>query len=145
MEIENYRADQLTGRVIECIIHVHQTLGPGFLEYVYRRALLIELRKRKLATENEKEFKIHYDGQEVGIHRLDLLVEEQLIIELKTVEALSKAHYAQVRSYLRAARLNVALLVNFASERADFRRIEAWSIAASRASPRRSGSLKENV
>lgn len=129
-EMDAYRADQLTGRVIECIIHVHKTLGPGFLENVYRRALLIELRKRDLATENEKEFVVHYDGLEVGKHRLDLLVEDQLIIELKTVEALSKAHYAQVRSYLRAARLNVALLVNFALDRADFRRIEAWDIAA---------------
>lgn len=129
MEIENYRADELTGRVIECIIHVHRTLGPGFLENVYRRALLIELRKRNLATENEKEFVVHYDGHEVGRHRLDLLVEGQLIIELKTVETLGKAHYAQVRSYLRAARLNVALLVNFALDRADFRRIAAWNIA----------------
>lgn len=124
MEIDGYRSDKLTGRVIQCIIHVHQTLGPGFLENVYRRALLIELRKRDLTTEAEKEIVVYYDGQEVGKHRLDLLVEDQVIIELKTVEVLSKAHYAQVRSYLRAALLDVALLVNFADDHADFRRVQ---------------------
>jgi GxxExxY protein len=66
---------------------------------------------------------IYHDGHEAG-HRLDLLVEQQVILELKTVEALSKAHYAQVRSYLEATRLELALLINFAGERADFRRIE---------------------
>lgn len=116
--------DDLTGRVIRCIIHVHQALGPGFLESVYRRALLVELRNQDLASESEKEVAVYYDGQEVGRHRLDLLVEGQLIVELKTVEALSKAHYAQVRSYLGATRLDLALLVNFAEDRADFRRIE---------------------
>ncbi|HEX2165886.1 MAG TPA: GxxExxY protein [Longimicrobiales bacterium] len=98
-------AVKLTGRIIQCIIHVHQTLGPGFLESVYRRALVIELRKQKLTTEAEKEIgrsrkgnRVYYDGQEVGKHRLDLLVEGQVIVELKTAEALGKAHYAQVRS-----------------------------------------------
>ena len=65
-----------------------------------------------------------YEGEEVGRHRLDLLVDTRLILELKTVEDLAKAHYAQVRSYLKATGLSVALLVNFAKERADFRRIE---------------------
>ena len=120
----NYQQDKLTETIIECIIQVHQTLGPGFLESIYRKSLLIELRKRDLTVETEKEVTIYYDGQEVGKHRLDLLVAESRIIELKTVEALSKAHDAQVRSYLKATSLSVAILVNFAVERADFRRIE---------------------
>ena len=124
MESEAYRSDELTGRVIQCIIRVHQTLGPGFLESIYHRALLIELRKQNLATDDEKEVMIYYDGHVVGRHVLDLLVEGQLILELKTVEFLGKAHYAQVRSYLKATRLDLALLVNFASDRADFRRIQ---------------------
>lgn len=124
MEIGPYDGDELTGRVIQCIIHVHQTLGPGFVESVYRRALLIELGKQDLKTETEKAVVVYYDRQPVGKHRLDLLVEGRVIVELKTVDALSKAHYAQVRSYLRATRLSVALLVNFADDRADFRRIE---------------------
>ena len=86
--------------------------------------MLIELRKASLDAETEKEFVVTYDGQEVGRHRLDLFVNARVVLELKTVEQLSKAHYAQVRSYLKAAGLRMGLLVNFAGERADFRRIE---------------------
>ena len=125
MEIDPVAGDRLTERVINCIIHVHQTLGPGFLESVYRRALIIELRKQGLVAEAEKEVIVYYDGERVGRHRLDFLVEQRLILELKTVESLSKAHYAQVRSYLKAARLDLALLINFADSRADFRRVES--------------------
>jgi GxxExxY protein len=124
-EIEDWSGDRLTERVIRCVIHVHQVLGPGFLEKIYRRALLIELRKQGLATEAETVVVVHYDGQEVGRHRLDLIVERQLILELKTVDALSRTHYAQVRSYLRATLLKVALLINLSGDRADFRRIES--------------------
>ncbi len=114
----------LTETIIEAIIAVHRTLGPGFLESVYQRALVIELRDRGLAVANEKEVPITYRGQLVGRHRLDLIINDSVILELKTVEDLSKAHYAQVRSYLKATGLPVALLVNFSKEKADFRRIE---------------------
>ena len=95
----------LTEVIIQCIINVHKALGPGFLENVYQRALVIELRSANLAVEVEKEVLIFYRGQEVGRHRLDLVVENSVIRELKTVEDLSKAHYAQVRSYLKATGL----------------------------------------
>jgi len=117
--------DALTRQIIECIIRVHRVLGPGFLESVYRNALLIELRLRGLAVQTESEVVIRYEGESVGKHRLDLLVEGRVILELKTVEALNKAHYAQVRSYLKATGLKAALLVNFAGDMADFRRIDA--------------------
>lgn len=104
---------------------MHQTLGPGFLESVYRQALLIELRRCQFTAETEKGIIVYYEDEEVGRHRLDILVESKVILELKTVEKLSKAHYAQVRSYLKATGLGVAILVNFAKEKADFRRIEA--------------------
>ena len=119
-----YGEYKLTEAVIQCIITVHQTLGPGFLESIYRKALLIELRKNGLHAENEKEIAVHYEDMEVGRHRLDIVVENKVIVELKTVEHLSKAHYAQVRSYLKGTGLRVAILVNFATEKADFRRIE---------------------
>lgn len=115
--------ENLTELIINCIIRVHQALGPGFLESVYRRALLIELKSKNLSTETEKEVIVYYEGQEVGRHRLDIIVESKVIIELKTVEALSKAHYAQVRSYLKATELSLALLVNFSREKADYRRV----------------------
>ena len=115
--------DELTGRVIRCILAVHNALGPGFLESAYRRAMVVELRKQRLAVEAEKEVPIYYDGIEIGRHRLDVLVEGQVIVELKCVDAFSKAHYAQVRSYLKATQLDIALLINFSQDRADFRRI----------------------
>ena len=117
--------DKLTESIIQSIIDVHRTLGPGFLENVYRRALLVELTRRGLGVETEKEVIIYYKGAEVGRHRLDLLVDNRVIVELKTVEDLSVVHYAQVRSYLKATGLTVGLLVNFAKEKADFRRVES--------------------
>jgi GxxExxY protein len=115
--------DAVTRDIIAAIIEVHRVLGPGFLEGIYRRALMLELRKRGMTVGTEVEVEIIYDGAIVGQHRLDLLVEDLVIVELKTVEALSRAHYAQVRSYLKATGKPVALLVNFAGDRADYRRI----------------------
>lgn len=86
---------------------------------------MIELRKAGLAVEHEREIRVFYDGLEVGLHRLDIVVERRVIVELKTVDRLAPAHYAQVRSYLRATGLRLALLVNFALEKSDFRRIES--------------------
>jgi GxxExxY protein len=116
--------DPVTRRVIEALLKVHKTLGPGFLEAIYRRSLVIELAKAGLPVVTEKEVVIYYEAEPVGRHRLDLVVGEHVILELKTVEELSRAHYAQVRSYLKATGMPVGLLVNFATERVDFRRIE---------------------
>lgn len=116
--------DELTEAIIRCIVSVHETLGPGFLESIYRKALLIELRRAGLPAVTEREFHVVYRGEEVGLHRLDLLVSGKVIVELKTVEDLSRAHYAQVRSYLKATGLKVALLVNFSKVRSDFRRVQ---------------------
>lgn len=118
--------EELTGKIIGCIIRVHRMLGPGFLENVYRRAMTLELRKQGLATEVEREVAIYYDGQEVGRHRIDLIVEQRVIVELKAVEALSKAHYQQVRSYLHATGLRHGLLVNFSEALANYRRIDSF-------------------
>ena len=116
--------DPTTKAIIQCICRVHRILGPGFLECIYRRALLKELRTAGLQAETEKEIDVVYEGEVVGQHRLDLLVQGTVVIELKTVEALGKAHYAQIRSYLKATRLRVGILVNFATALADFRRVE---------------------
>jgi len=102
---------------------VHNILGPGFAEQIYQRALAIELKKKGLRFATEAEIVITYERQPIGRHRLDFLIEDKVIVELKTVEDLGKAHYAQVRSYLRATGLDVALLVNFSKERADYHRV----------------------
>ena len=118
------RHEEVTQRIIACVAEVHQTLGPGFLESVYRNALLLRLRKAELLVEPEKELLVRYLGQEVGRHRLDLVVEDAVVLELKAVTDLAAVHYEQVRSYLRASGLEVGLLVNFGRERWDVRRVE---------------------
>ncbi len=110
----NLELEELTGKIIECAIAVHRKLGPGFLESIYQSALPMELKKRGLKVETQKEIKIFYDGKKIGLHRLDLVVEEQVIVELKTVKEFDDSHVAQVLSYLRATGLNVGLLFNFA-------------------------------
>jgi GxxExxY protein len=119
----NYREDRLTGAIIQAIIRVHTVLGPGLLEGVYEKALVRELLNRAFRVETEKVVAILYDGQEVGIHRLDIVVEETVIVECKTVEALGRIHYAQPRSYLKATGLTRGILVNFDAEMADYRRV----------------------
>jgi GxxExxY protein len=120
----SFANDTLTDRIIHGVIRVHQKLGPGFLEIVYRRALVMELAKLGLTTEVGKEILVYYDDEPVGRHVLDLLVDGRVIVEVKAVDALCKAHYAQVRAYLKASGLAVALLVNFDDARADYRRVE---------------------
>ena len=115
--------DALTRAIIDAIIKVHKVLGPGFGEAIYRRALVVELKKQNISVATEVEVSVAYEGQIVGQYRLDLLVEGTVIVEVKVVEALSKVHYSQVRSYLRATGLSVALLVNFDCPKADYRRV----------------------
>jgi len=116
--------EELVRRVIGCCIEVHRRLGPGFLESVYHRALEIELAETGIAFETQKEIRIAYRERYVGDHRLDLLVDERLVVELKTAERIHRDHYAQVKSYLRAAGQRIGLLVNFAASKADVRRVE---------------------
>jgi GxxExxY protein len=115
--------DDLTRSIIEAVIRVHSVLGPGFLEGIYQKALSVELTRRSLPFTTELDIPIRYEGELVGRHRLDLVVANRVVVELKTVEALGAAQYAQVRSYLKATGLPVGLLVNFSTERADYRRV----------------------
>jgi GxxExxY protein len=105
--------DELSGRVIDAAITVHRELGPGFLESIYHSALKTALRHRGFAYQAEKEAAVFFEGEEAGVHRLDLVVENELVVELKAVKALEDVHFAQVRSYLRATGLHVGLLLNF--------------------------------
>jgi GxxExxY protein len=105
--------DDLSGRVIEAAIAVHRELGPGFLESIYESAMKTALRHRGLVYEAQKEVTIVFEGEEVGVHRLDLVVAGQIVVELKAIKALEDVHFAQVKSYLKATRLHVGLLLNF--------------------------------
>jgi len=107
--------EDLTGRIIACAIEVHKTLGPGFLESTYETILFIELQRAGLLVERQKKIIIHYREAQIGEHRLDLLVENQIVVELKAISALDDIHFAVVRSYLKAAGLEHGLLLNFAN------------------------------
>ncbi len=107
--------EQLSGEVIAAAIDVHRELGPGFLESIYESAVKVALRKRGISYEAQREIVVFFGGEEVGVHRIDLVVAEQMIVELKAVKSLEDVHFAQIRSYLRAANLSVGLLLNFQS------------------------------
>lgn len=107
--------EELTGRIIACAIEVHKALGPGFLESIYEAALVVELGRAGLKLEQQKTLPIRYRNILVGEHRLDLLVEDTIVVELKAISALEDVHFAIVRSYLKAAGLEHALLLNFAT------------------------------
>jgi GxxExxY protein len=81
--------EALSQQIIGCIMKVHRTLGPGFLEGIYRRALLLELQRSGLKVEAEKSVPVFYEGEEVGLHRLDLVVEDTVVLELKAVPDLA--------------------------------------------------------
>jgi GxxExxY protein len=105
--------EALSGQIIEAALHVHKALGAGFLESVYENAMKVALRKRNLAFESQREVRVLYESEEVGLHRLDLIVNNEIVVELKAIKALEDLHFAQVRSYLKATGLRVGLLMNF--------------------------------
>jgi GxxExxY protein len=117
--------EALTERIIGAAIEVHRRLGPGFLELVYEKALIIELKKRGLAVQDQIEIRIIYDEEEVGLHRLDLLVEDTIVVELKAIKNLEDIHFAVVRSYLKAVGKKHGLLFNFAKVTLEVRRVIA--------------------
>lgn len=114
--------DQLTEQVIGLAMKVHRALGAGFVEFVYRNALLIELRKAGLTVEVEKPIKVRYVGVIVGEFSVDLLVEGWLIIELKAVRALTEEHEVQTVNYLTAMEQDFGLLLNFGGKSLQFKR-----------------------
>jgi GxxExxY protein len=120
MEIQN---KALTDRIIAAAIRVHKELGPGFLEAMYEEALAIELTAAGLAFERQKLLPVFYHEHVIGEHRLDFVVEQKVILELKAISALEDIHFAILRSYLKAANLGDALLLNFATTRLTVKRV----------------------
>jgi len=105
--------DRLAQRVIGVVLEVHTILGPGFLEHVYEEAVCIELGMRGLRYQRQMTLPVEYKGRRIGESRLDLLVEEELVLELKAVEELRPVHLSQLVSYLRAGEFQLGLLINF--------------------------------
>ena len=114
--------DQLITEIIECAKRIRRQLGPGFLEKVYKNAMVVELRKLKLNFETEKLIQVLYDGIVVGEYRTDIIVEGKLILELKATQDLSIANEVQLVKYLTSTQIDDGLLINFGADKLQFKR-----------------------
>lgn len=112
---------EITGKILEAFYRVYNTLGYGFLENVYERAMLIELRKIGLFAERQKRIEVFYEGEQVGDYFADLVVNNCVIIELKAAENLHQEHEFQLINYLKATEIEVGLLLNF-GKKPEFKR-----------------------
>ncbi|MFC1477341.1 GxxExxY protein [candidate division KSB1 bacterium] len=120
---EEYKYSDVTGKIIGCAMNVHNTLGNGFQEVIYQRCLAIEMNKQGLNFEREVETQIFYDGIEVGTRRMDFLVENTIMVELKALSSLENTHIAQGLNYLEAYNIEIGLLINFGSTKLEFKRL----------------------
>jgi GxxExxY protein len=115
--------DELTYKIIGCAMKVHSTLGCGFQEVIYQRCLALEMEKQGLGFARELEMPIYYEDVEVGSRRVDFLIEETTMVEIKAVVKLEDVHLAQGLNYLRVYNLEKGLLLNFGNTRLDVKRL----------------------
>ena len=120
---DNSELNALSGQVISCAFTVLNTLGTGFLEKVYENALVYEVRAAGLSVVQQYAAKVHYKDILVGEYFVDLLVNDVLLVELKTVKALDDAHRMQCTNYLKATGLRLCLLLNFGKPRLEIKRV----------------------
>jgi GxxExxY protein len=113
MKHDSEETNRVTSAVIGAAIEVHKTLGPGFLESIYEEALCAELALRGVRFTRQVPVAVDYKGRQIGESRLDLLIGDSVIVELKTVNSFAPIHTAQVISYLKATGFRVGLLINF--------------------------------
>ena len=114
--------EELTHKIIGCAYTVYKKLGFGFLESVYRKAMVIELTKAGLKVEEEKSMQVHYDNEVVGNFSADLFVEDTVVVELKSVQNMVKDHEVQLVNYLNALIKDIGLLINFAPSGVEVKR-----------------------
>jgi GxxExxY protein len=114
---------ELSGRVIGAAIRVHEELGPGFLESIYEEALCLELNSLGIKYQRQLLVPIRYRDAIVGQHRLDLLIANVLVVDLKTVDGFAPIHFATQRSYLKATNCSLGLLLNFAATTLQVKRV----------------------
>ncbi|WP_201982684.1 GxxExxY protein [Hymenobacter rubidus] len=120
INLDDYR--ELTGKIIGCAMQVHRVLGSGFQELIYQRALAIELEQGGVQAQRELEMPIYYREREIGSRRVDFLVNDTILVELKALAALNETHHAQIINYLEAYRLPIGLLINFGGASLEFKR-----------------------
>ena len=120
---EQYKFSELTSKIIGCAMTVHKTLGNGYQEVIYQRALAIEMREAGISFSREFEMPIFYREQQIGTRRVDFLVEGVVSVELKAITKLEDVHFAQAINYLEAYNLEIGLLINFGEVSLNFKRL----------------------
>jgi GxxExxY protein len=115
--------EDITHKIIGCAMKVHSTLGNGFQEVIYQRALAIEMEKQGLSFQREMEMTIYYEGIDIGTRRVDFFVEENIMVELKALIKLEDVHLAQAMNYCQAYNLPIGLLINFGAKSLEFKRV----------------------
>jgi len=120
---ENYKYSELTSKIIKCAMTVHSTLGNGFQEVIYQRALEIEMNLAGIEFSREFEMPVFYRDEQIGTRRVDFLVEGIVSVELKALIQLEDVHFAQAINYLEAYNLEIGLLINFGTKSLDFKRL----------------------
>ena len=113
----------ITEKIIGCAMKVHRELGSGFQEYIYQRAVEIELKKALIRFILEYEMPIYYQGEKIGMRIVDFFVDEKIMVELKAVTDLNDVHLAQGLNYLEASGYKVGLLINFGAKSLQFKRL----------------------
>ena len=113
----------ITHKIIGCAMKVHSTLGNGFQEVIYQRALAIEMGKQELSFQREMEMSIYYEGIDIGTRRVDFFVEDKIMVELKAIIRLEEVHLAQAMNYCQAYNLPIGLLINFGAKSLEFKRV----------------------
>ena len=116
MNGENYKYSDITYKIIGCAMKVHSVLGNGFQEVIYQRCMVIEMSKQGLSFARESEMFIYYDNNKVGTRRVDFLVEDKIIVEIKAMSQIEDSHFAQVVNYLEASKREIGLLLNFGAK-----------------------------
>jgi GxxExxY protein len=120
---EQLKYDNITREIIGCSMQVHSTLGNGFQEVIYQRALEIEMAHKGLSFEREKEMPVHYRAIQIGTRRADFFVGGLIMVELKAIIQLEDVHLTQAINYLEAYNMEIGLLVNFGSKSLTFKRL----------------------
>ncbi|MCK4543131.1 MAG: GxxExxY protein [Spirochaetales bacterium] len=115
--------DSVSEKIIGAAYKISNTLGSGFLEKVYENALAHELRKDGMKIEQQKSIKVYYDNMVVGDYFADLIVDETIIVELKTAKHIDNIHLAQTLNYLKATGLKLGLIINFGKPRVEIKRV----------------------
>ena len=123
MPEKKFKHKEVTEQILNAAFEVHNILGCGFLEKVYENSLVYELKQRGLKVETQKEIKVVYKKTEVGLYIADVVVEDKVIVELKTVEEINSIHQAQLLNYLKSSGYEVGLILNFAKTRLEYKRM----------------------